>query len=259
MVEMNTDLIHQSIHLVIAGRVLRLIVDEKFSNDNKKPSMNDLDAFFQDLFKAFTIKVHNKFGEISTMTHGVWPPWRKGTSPSMSDEISMGINHILNAIQKEAFCIFDIVYGRKDEIIDFLFYLYKQRRYFGFTFSKLDAIIRSTFSSYFENLEAAIDQKAQHQNHIRNNTCSENRPLNREYSQPQTVRQHRFEQQQQQTSYPSQSRNHQSSGYSGYTNGFETHPMQQNNTQRNNGNIRDGRPFNRSNDSGLQRSRGGNY
>uniref|UniRef100_A0AC34GYM0 Uncharacterized protein n=1 Tax=Panagrolaimus sp. ES5 TaxID=591445 RepID=A0AC34GYM0_9BILA len=261
MVEMDTDLIHQSIHLVIAGRVLRMMADDKFLKDNKKPSFPYLGAFFNDLFNAFSIKVRNKFGEIFTMNQNLWPPWRKGTSPSISDEKSMAINHVLNAIQKEAFCIFDIVYGRKDEVIDLLFYLYKERRYFGFTFSKLDTELRSTFPSYFEELEASLAQKTQ-QKSIRNNSSSENRQPYQQYSQTQHIRQQHYEHHQQ-TYYPSSSSRTQSNVYSGNNfddrdnrgrgngDGFGTHPMQ----QRNNGSIGDGRPSNRSGDGGSQSSR----
>uniref|UniRef100_A0A914ZF62 Uncharacterized protein n=1 Tax=Panagrolaimus superbus TaxID=310955 RepID=A0A914ZF62_9BILA len=73
MVEMNTDLIHQSIHLIIIGRVIRIFLEEKFSSEMKKPTFSDMNFFVHDLFKAFVTKVHSKFGELRIAYKQFWP------------------------------------------------------------------------------------------------------------------------------------------------------------------------------------------
>uniref|UniRef100_A0AC34F1G3 Uncharacterized protein n=1 Tax=Panagrolaimus sp. ES5 TaxID=591445 RepID=A0AC34F1G3_9BILA len=268
MVEMNTDIIHQCIHLVIVGRVIRLMLEEKFIRDTKKPTFTDMNDFVQDLFKAFGIKVYNKFGELKIANKQLWPPWRKGNAPSVKDETTMAINHVLNAIQKEAYCIYDNTYGFNADMLEFLFQLYKERRHFGLTFSKLDQVLRNTYPRYFEELDERMHDRRppppQQSSYGRND--SESRQSRQGSHQPRHEQQQpRHEQQQpryeQQTfslpsSYPMQQQQQQQRNYGNenfdsqnsrgnYRGGYENRSAQQN-SQRNGSSSNDVRSFNNS-------------
>uniref|UniRef100_A0A914P0U6 Uncharacterized protein n=1 Tax=Panagrolaimus davidi TaxID=227884 RepID=A0A914P0U6_9BILA len=97
------------------------------------------------------MKTRDKFADIRTVNQGLWAPWRKGALPSIDDDKSMAINHILNGIQKEAFCMFDGTFAHTAELLDFLFFLHKQRKYNGLYYPRLEEALREQYPYFFQN------------------------------------------------------------------------------------------------------------
>jgi hypothetical protein len=149
--ELNFDFVTRSNHLIIVGRTLRLIIEDEHAKNGRKPSCRDLPDIFYDLFKVFSMKTRDKFADIRTVNQGLWAPWRKGALPSIDDDKSMAINHILNGIQKEAFCMFDGTFAHTTELLDFLLFLHKQRKYNGLYYPRLEEALRETYPYFFQN------------------------------------------------------------------------------------------------------------
>uniref|UniRef100_A0AC34FX58 Uncharacterized protein n=1 Tax=Panagrolaimus sp. ES5 TaxID=591445 RepID=A0AC34FX58_9BILA len=148
--EMNFDLISRCNHLIVIARTLRLIIEEKYTKDGRRPAFQDLPNFFFDLFRVFSMKTRDKFADIRSSNEGLWQPWRRGSAPCMDDEKSMAINHFLNAIQKEAFCMYDSSSYHNEDFLDFLLFLQKQRKFHGVTYPKLEMELRAKYPYFFE-------------------------------------------------------------------------------------------------------------
>uniref|UniRef100_A0AC34FA31 Uncharacterized protein n=1 Tax=Panagrolaimus sp. ES5 TaxID=591445 RepID=A0AC34FA31_9BILA len=148
--EIDAKFVNSHHHMIIIGRVLRLLVEEKFQRDGKKPASNSVSLFFNELINAFVSKIHEIFHAIRDETFGTFPPWRNGTAPRITDEQSYAINHFLNGIQKELFCVYDSTWAHSSELIDLLFYICKQRKYYGMNHPKLDAVLLARHPQFFE-------------------------------------------------------------------------------------------------------------
>uniref|UniRef100_A0A914YG33 Uncharacterized protein n=1 Tax=Panagrolaimus superbus TaxID=310955 RepID=A0A914YG33_9BILA len=157
-------------------------------------------------------------------------------------------------------------------MLEFLFNLYKERRHFGFTFSKLDSILRKNYPRYFEELEerrqqssAVVDRRPPSSQHGRNDT--EFRSSRQDNYQPRNDRPQRFEQQQshsqtcndsQQRNYRNENFNSQNARDNNYRGSFENRAPTQQNSQRNGTTNNGGRDFYNSNGSYRSNNNGNN-
>uniref|UniRef100_A0A914PPG6 Uncharacterized protein n=1 Tax=Panagrolaimus davidi TaxID=227884 RepID=A0A914PPG6_9BILA len=136
-------------YLIVIARTLRAVVEEKIENGNKLP-FNSISPFFNSLVNLFSVQSYDLFGKIRNDTRDKFAPWRRGNADCMTDEMSMAINHLLNAIQKDIYFVFDQTFRHTPYFTDVLIYLCKQRSYYGVHHPRLEIILLEKIPTFYE-------------------------------------------------------------------------------------------------------------
>uniref|UniRef100_A0AC34GUX1 Uncharacterized protein n=1 Tax=Panagrolaimus sp. ES5 TaxID=591445 RepID=A0AC34GUX1_9BILA len=150
--EMNAYFVFGCHHIFVIGRVVRRMMEAGL-NGRRRVTFTDLDHSVHEMFLNFVEVVTDKFNEFRDANFDTWPPWRSEREKIMPDDKLMAIVYTLDLIQKDAFCIYDMLLGNDKGVIDFLFFLQKKRKILGINYTKVSSLVNKIFPPPVNNEE----------------------------------------------------------------------------------------------------------